>query len=442
METLHIQKSYKAKEIFSAQNRWKMVVGIVLSIFALIIATPQSLCVLYIFSIVTLNAYMLWKIFANLFALSALHAYKKPSDEESVHDFEIDFTILLPLYKEANIVEQLIRNMNAIRYESVEYLIIVEHDDKETREAVRKVISDLNKFRLIIVPKGEAKTKANACNYALKFAKGGIIGIYDAEDQPDTNQLAKVERIFAANQNNAIVQNKLCFYNKGENLLTEMFEIEYKALFDIYLPFFAQHKLAFPLGGTSNFVGRDYLLKNGGWDSFNVTEDAELGMRLAFKDVKFLVGDSYTYEEAPTSIKVWLNQRTRWIKGYFQTLIQLLSRPVSEIRVLGLIKFSSLLIFIFMGCGGYLLSFYTFVLFSILKVSADWGIVTLFAYSSLVLIVINLLMLKRILNSGNWIWFYPFYFILHIVAAHRALWELVRDPFIWSKTPHIGRKVE
>ena len=74
-----------------------------------------------------------------------------------------------------------------------------------------------------------------------------------------------------------------------------------------------------PLGGSSNHFRTAVLREVGGWDAWNVTEDADLGFRLARFGYRSVTFDSTTNEEAPIRFRAWLGQRSRWMKGWMQT---------------------------------------------------------------------------------------------------------------------------
>ncbi len=117
--------------------------------------------------------------------------------------------------------------------------------------------------------------------------------------------------------------------------LTGQFAIEYSALFDCILPAFETWNLPIPLGGTSNHFPRAVLEGAGSWDPYNVTEDADLGIRLARLDWRVRTNPSTTWEEAPTEFRSWLHQRTRWIKGWMQTYLVHMRNPPRTWRELG-----------------------------------------------------------------------------------------------------------
>ncbi len=204
-------------------------------------------------------------------------------DDEVVHALKDAqwpaYTILCPLYKEAQVVPQFVQAMQALDYPAnkLQILFLTETDDRATRDAIRSL--NLPKhFKIVTVPDGKPRTKPRACNYGLMQTTGTYVVIFDAEDVPDPLQLKKAVLTFANNEVDvACVQAKLNFYNIKQNVLTRWFTIEYTTWFDLILPGLQQAKFSLPLGGTSNHFRTSALRALGAWDAYNVTEDCDLG---------------------------------------------------------------------------------------------------------------------------------------------------------------------
>lgn len=233
------------------------------------------------------------------------------------------YTVLCPLYKEAHIFPQFLSAINKLDYpkDKLDILLLLEEDDKETIKILNKMTLPYY-IRKIIVPHSMPKTKPKACNYGLSFAKGKYLVIYDAEDIPDPKQLKKAYLGFQTLPREVqCLQAKLSYYNPRANLLTRFFTVEYALWFDIMLTGLQSFSSSLPLGGTSNHFKTAQLRRLQGWDPFNVTEDADLGVRLFQKGFRTAVIDSTTYEEATSQAKNWFRQRSRWLKGYMQTYL-------------------------------------------------------------------------------------------------------------------------
>jgi glycosyltransferase XagB len=252
------------------------------------------------------------------------------------------FSVLIPLYREVAVIPALVDAVARLDYprDRLEILFITEADAQATRRALLGA-QLLSHMRIVTVPNGQPKTKPRALNYALQDARGVLVVVFDAEDIPDAEQLRRAAEAFVAGGPRlACVQARLVVSNPDDSFLSRQFTLEYAALFRGLLPALDYLRLPIPLGGSSNHFRRDVLLKSGGWDPFNVTEDADLGIRLARLGYEVSVINSETMEEAPVTWRSWRGQRTRWIKGWMQTYLVHMRRPVRLWRDLGAWKFT------------------------------------------------------------------------------------------------------
>jgi cellulose synthase/poly-beta-1,6-N-acetylglucosamine synthase-like glycosyltransferase len=233
------------------------------------------------------------------------------------------YTVLCPMYRETAVLGQLVDAMNALDYpaDALEVLLLLEEDDVETVTFVRAMPLP-GTFRVVVVPDSRPKTKPKACNYGLLIARGEYVVIFDAEDVPEPDQLKKAATAFGRlSPRVACLQAPLNFYNPRQNVLTRLFTAEYSLWFDLMLRGLQRLGGPIPLGGTSNHFRADVLRGLGGWDPYNVTEDADLGIRLYRQGFRTGMLDSTTYEEANPHVRNWIRQRSRWIKGYMQTFL-------------------------------------------------------------------------------------------------------------------------
>lgn len=301
--------------------------------------TLNILSTLFYFTFSTYKFYLIYR------ALS--HDMEVPVNSEelqALNDRDLPvYTILVPVYKEADVLPQLLDAINRLDYPTtkLDIQVLMEKDDQETI-AVFNNWNGPSHFHGVVVPYGEPKTKPKACNYGLIHARGDYIVIFDAEDVPDPDQLKKVVAAFSKSPAQvACIQAKLNYYNSEQNLLTQWFTIEYSMWFDLFLPGLSASNAPIPLGGTSNHFKRDVLIEIGAWDPYNVTEDADLGIRLFKRGYKTAIIDSTTYEEANSQVYNWMRQRSRWMKGYVQTWLVHMRNPLRLIKEIGFKAFLS-----------------------------------------------------------------------------------------------------
>ncbi len=360
-------------------------------------------------------------------------------------------SVLVPLFQESAIAHRLIENLKKIDYPSdkLEITIALETDDLKTAKAFRD--AELPVWMQIVrVPPGHLRTKPRAMNYALDFAKGEIVGIYDAEDAPAPDQLRKVTKAFATAPPDVVcLQGVLDFYNAQHNWLTRCFTIDYAIWFRLVLPGLVRMGFAIPLGGTTVFLKRDALEKIGRWDAHNVTEDADLGIRLARRGYRTAFVPTITLEEATATIPAWLRQRSRWIKGYAMTWAVHMRQPIRLWRDLGPKRFFGFQV-LFLGT----LSQFVFapVLWSFwlvliglphpIEAIAPWHAIVALGALYLLAEVATLAVAALSVatpRQRKLIWWVPvmhLYFPLSAIACWKGAVELVSKPFYWDKTAH------
>ena len=362
------------------------------------------------------------------------------------------YTVLVPMFREPEvlpILTQALRNLN-YPLAKLDIKIVLEEGDTDTITAAEKL--DLEGvFEIIRVPQSHPQTKPKACNFALRYAQGDLLVIFDAEDKPEPDQLRKVVAAFNQSPpNTACIQCRLNYYNARENWLTRMFTLDYSLWFDLMLPGLERMGIPIPLGGTSNHFKMNVLRDLNAWDPFNVTEDADLGIRLTQKGYRVGVIDSTTYEEANVSIPNWIRQRSRWIKGYMQTFLVHSRRPVHLWRSVGA---GGVFGFVFFIGGTVLSGLLNPVFWAIFAVWLALGATTIEPYFPLPVLYLSLINL--LLGNGlliyltmvapfrrRWTDLAPWgvtvigYWVLMTIAAYKALWQLISNPFYWEKTQH------
>ena len=466
---------YEKDNKSSALETFTLKQVIVLCILGIILL---SLLLLYpITTIISIN------IFINLFLLLAIgfkflltvvgaksETIQKISQTElsKINADELPYyTIQLPVFKESEVIYKLASNLQNLDYpkEKLDVKLLIESDDEVTFNAVKNLKFPCI-FDPVIIPYAQPKTKPKACNYGLHFSKGKYLTIYDAEDIPDSDQLKMVHALFSKlPEEYIVIQCALNYFNKTENYLTRMFTLEYSYWFDYMLPGLDGLKVPIPLGGTSNHFKFDRLIELGGWDGFNVTEDADLGIRAYAKGYKVTVLNSTTYEEANNAFYNWIRQRSRWIKGYMQTYLVHMRNPSKLYREVGLNGFLGFQFFIggtFFTFLAYpiLLLLFLFYIFLTLDISSyvvgslnteiidffklifpEWVIIISvfnFMAGNLLMIYINMIAVFRRKSYSLILYAItnPIYWLMHSISAYKGLFQLISKPFYWEKTNH------
>lgn len=382
----------------------------------------------------------------------------RSADPDRIPDADLPvYSVLVPMFREGAVLPDLVAALSALDYPAakLDVLLVLESVDEETQRTAAAL--DLPGFmRVIVVPDSQPRTKPKALNYALQFARGDYVVVYDAEDAPEPDQLRQAIATFAESPAGTVcLQGRLNIHNVREGWLTRQFALEYSVLFDVILPGLTRLGLPIPLGGTSNHFPRPVLDRWLGWDPFNVTEDADLGIRLARTGGHVDILSSTTWEEAPVRLGSWFRQRTRWIKGWMQTYLVHTRQPLRLLRELGPAAFVGFHIY----SGGLILSALVFPHFCALVAievwqsswlslpeslpsGALWSLaifnLTVAYLTSVVGAVVAAWRRKRIWLIGE-VLLMPVYWVLISFAAYRAVFQLATAPHFWEKTEHRPR---
>ncbi len=406
-------------------------------------------------ALVTLFAIALSAMFsANIMKLTALLLMQRPAPElrnPAVIAHLPVVSVMVALYRESNIAAKLTARLDRLEYprELLDILLVVEQEDQITRNALNA--GDLPGWmRVIVVPDGTVKTKPRALNYALDHCRGSIVGIYDAEDAPEPDQIRKiVARFHQRGPEVVCLQGQLDYYNPRSNWLARCFTIEYASWFRMFLPGIERMGMAIPLGGTTLFFRRKALEELGGWDAQNVTEDADLGLRLFRHGYRTELIDTTTFEEANCRSFPWVKQRSRWIKGYMMTWITHMRDPRLLWQQLGPRCFIG---FQVQFLGSILQTLLAPLLWSLWLIplgfqhplptaigatAFDAIYITMMATAALT-IFFDIAGMRRTQHELNPLWALTLtlYHPLATIAAYKALWELMTKPFYWDKTSH------
>lgn len=377
------------------------------------------------------------------------------SDEEAraTPDSELPrYTILVPAYDEPEVVGDLLAAMGQLEYpaDKMQVLLLLEADDEVTIAAASAYEAS-ETITIVLVPPAEPRTKPKACNYGLAFATGDLVTIYDAEDVPEPLQLRRTVAAFARLPAEVVcVQSKLAYHNSHQNILTGWFTAEYNLWFGYLLPGMMRSESPIPLGGTSNHLRLDVLKEIGAWDPFNVTEDADLGLRIHALGYRTAVLDSVTLEEANSDPINWIRQRSRWYKGYLQTWLVHIRRPVEMWRSVGARSFLRLTLILagtpIIAALNLVFWFITLLWFlgqpEVVGAVFPWFVY----FPALVALIIgngvtlymNLLALREDDRADLLIpaLTVSAFFVMMSVAAAKGIYQLFRNPFYWEKTVH------
>jgi len=362
------------------------------------------------------------------------------------------YTILVPAYREPEVIATLLANLDAIEYprDRLDIKLLLEADDAETYDAVLAAKPGPH-VDVIRVPDSQPKTKPKACDVGLGMARGTFVTVYDAEDRPEPLQLRRAVAAFRDAPSDVIcLQAKLSYYNADQNLITRWFTAEYDMWFGQLLPGLVARGAPVPLGGTSNHFRRDVLIGLGGWDAWNVTEDADLGIRLHRRGLRTLVLDSVTLEEANSDFVNWVKQRSRWYKGYLQTWLVHMRHPwrlLGQVGVRGFVGFN-----LFVG-GTPVLSVLNPVFWGLTiawflaqpRLIADLFPTWLYYAALFSMVVGNAavyytsLVGARVTGRPSLVMAalaVPAYWAMMSIAAIKAFAQLVSSPSFWEKTAH------
>lgn len=395
----------------------------------------------------TASVFAMGAMFGIVIALrlfAAAHASRQRAVVQAarVHDSQLPtLTLLIPLLREGlDVVTDLVAAIKRLDYPAakLDVKILVEADDIATINAVHEA-SPPPWFEIIPVPPGNPRTKPKALNYGLANARGSIVAVFDAEDRPDPNQPRAAMAAFQKGGSKlAVIQAPLLIHNGKDGWLARQFEVEYAIHFHVWLPFLAWLKLPLALGGTSNYFRKQALQDAGGWDAYNVTEDADIGLRLARRGHDAQTITPPTYEEAPGRLRPWMKQRTRWMKGHLQTWLVLMRKPFKAAREIGILRFLGLQLTFGVSLLASILHAPLFIAIGVCLYFSHgfepWQAVLFAAgYVS----VIAAALAARAKHAG-WLTLLtlPLYWPLQSIAMMCAFIEMKRAPQYWAKTHH------
>lgn len=448
---------YEKRPEFSARYVLSSYQAFALGLFATIVPTAVLLSPRGAWT--ALHVFLSLFFFACAVLRAAAALWRPPSSRPRLpsttasHDFPV-YSVLVALYKEVDVVPDLLVGLTQLRWPAskLEIKLVCEEDDPETIRAI-KAHPLGSRVEVIVVPDTLPRTKPKALSYALPLTSGEFVVLYDAEDRPHPMQLMEAwHRFREAGPDLACLQAPLQISNRGAGVIANMFGVEYAALFRRLLPWLAENRLMFPLGGTSNHFRRSALEEVGGWDPYNVTEDADLGLRLARFGYRADTISCPTLEDGPEDFRSWRLQRMRWFKGWMQTWLVHMRRPVRlaaelsppsfclvQVLFAGMVLsalfhpflFAAMVLLALQLVLGAPLAGWQSALLAFDTVSVTLGYASFMVLGGLALVAGE--------RKDYWkvCLYTPLYWLMLSIAAWCAVYELCTRPHHWNKTPHV-----
>ena len=404
-------------------------------------------------ALAAVSSAILWLIFSASVTLRSMAAVASGPETRPLElsDDELpNYTVVVALYREASVVEALVKAIDAFDYPKgkLDIKLVVEQRDAETLGRIVELRLPA-RYEVVVAPAGKPQTKPRALNIALSSARGDFLVVFDAEDAPAPDQLRLAASRFAAEKDLDCLQARLAIRNHDESWLSKLFAIEYAILFDLLNPGLCALNLPIPLGGSSNHFRVGSLVGVGAWDEWNVTEDADLGIRLSRFGYRVKALDSDTWEEAPYEFGNWFSQRVRWQKGWIQTLIVHSRRPIFFWRDLGprrAVAATTLIVGAIFGC----LFWPAFAIGTIWRALTVQGalspwrelsdvftyILALAGVWTILLPAVIAAKFRGLKVTTSVLVLLPVYYILVSAATWVAVFDQVLRPHYWAKTAH------
>ena len=364
----------------------------------------------------------------------------------------LTFTILLPAKNEEDVYRETIQKVYDLNYpkEFMQIIAICREDDPGTIAEAQAKIDELGDPNVqLLIYNDYPISKPHGLNLGLQVARGDVVTIFDAEDEPHPDIL-NIINTSMLNEDIDAVQSGVQLMNHNTKWFCFLNVLEYFFWFKSSMHFFARIGMT-PLGGNTVFVRRELLEQLGGWDENCLTEDAELGIRLslAHARLRIIYEDEYvTREETPHTIEQFIRQRTRWNQGFIQILfkwewlkMEKLSQRLLAFYVLILPEVQALFA---------ILVPVAIIMFFFVKFPLWLAMLTFIPLYCFVLgVFLDLAGLHEFLKAHNrkWKWgesiilvlaFFPYQWILSI-AALRAVYRAIKGTSNWEKTVHIGQ---
>ena len=414
--------------------RWFPVLGIAG------LAAPDLLAgVAGLAGVALFSAILGFRIFLYGAGLKAAAAQPLAADAED--DWPV-YTLMIALKDEAETAAQLAAAIRALDYpaDRLDVKLLIETGDEATAFALRRERCP-DRAELLVVPPGLPRTKPRALNYGLARARGDFVVVYDAEDRPHPDQLKAAVRAFRAGGKGLACMQAPLVGAGARGWIAGQWALEYAVQFGRLLPAQACLGLPIALGGTSNHFRRSVLTAAGGWDAWNVTEDADLGLRLARRGLNVGMMSPPTQEAPPEALIIWINQRSRWLKGFLQTWLVVMRRPRTALREMGAAGFISMQLTLGAAILSALVHGPWAVWLAVSLLHPGVEIAPAFVALAAASYAAGILMALAAPGPKNWqrvllAFTLPAYWPLQSIAMVRALYGLAKCPHFWAKTPH------
>lgn len=450
-------RSIHSVEVYESKFHEKNTELVIEKLYSTLLLTLSVILILA--GVISRNVtFIQWIIFIpgviNLFlAIVSLKKQEKP-----VPYTEPPFvSIFIPAHNEEYTIEATVRSICCMDYyynNKINFEVIVVNDGStdNTGTILSKLKNEFNNLRIITrSPPKSGKGKGFVLNDALILAKGEIIGVFDADTRVDKKYLSTIIP-YLNNEKVVAVQSRVRMYNKDENFLANMQDIEFAGFGNILR---AKDILGYEafLGGNGQFTKKEAVEKAGKWDGFAVTEDLNLSIKveLAGGGVRYCP-DVAIYQEAVTNWSDFYRQRTRWAIGNFETLFIFFSRivfsklsPIKKIGIISHIANYAFNLFIFTGFIIFtvnILAWFVWGVPTIIRMEAPLiiGILSAVAFFPGIIIALirddkkYLTFLKDLIGY----WIYCFYLIPLFFKTMYVM--ITRRERKWDKTEHKGNE--
>lgn len=399
--------------------------------------------------LITISATVFFWAFYHLPILAAgvkdlIKNREKHDNQITLGKFLPTCTIIVPVKNEEKVVNRLLVSLSKLNYPNSKKEVVVVEDGSSDKTLEICLNYAKNNTNVKVFHRNSSTGKASALNYGLKYSKGDIIAVFDADSVPDPNVLRNMCSYFD-DQNVAAVQGKTLSINSKQNMLTQFISYEGAVYNEVYLRGKDVLNLFVHLTGSCQFVRRDVIVELEGFDEKVLSEDIELSARLTKNNYKIRYAPNViAWQESPSKIKTLFKQRTRWFRGVtelafkYGTLMGKLNWKNLDAEATLFAPFILIASFF-----PYLVTGYTF--FTIIPFDIFWSYAVQFATIattlSLLLCGFSLVFVTkpRRIKNALWLPFVYFYWSFQAFVALYAIFLIaLRRPKQWTRTARSG----